>query len=221
MNPIASFGARITKLLTQGCTWGRADGDACETVALDKLIAEDLGTFNARPDPRVTLKWFYEHRFERLAATRWRPTTQASQPYVIRKWILGQFGDTPLNLLDRFLIQTWLNSLQQLSRQMLKKIRNLFSLMCEEAIDLEYLDRNPVDRVRIPEKAKDSTERDRFLSETEIAALEKLQGREKLVFHMLLYSASARANCSPVDGPTGKANNCRSPTTSGVVKSIG
>jgi len=153
--------------------------------ALDKLIAEDLGTFNARPDPRVTLKWFYEHRFEPLAAARWRPTTQASQPYVIRKWILGQFGDTPLNLLDRFLIQTWLNSQQQLSREMLKKIRNLFSLICEEAIDLEYLDRNPVDRVKIPEKAKDGAHRDRFLSEAEIAALEKLQGPERLVFHML------------------------------------
>jgi integrase len=150
---------------------------------LERLIREDPCAVVARPDPRTLLEWFYLNRFKPLAEGRWRDSTRSSQPYVIEKHILGRFGDLYLNQITRFDIQTWLNSLcRSLSRWYVQKIRNLFHTIMEEAIEQEYVERNPVAKTRI-HKEKDAS--DRYLTLDEIARLERLEGRERLVFHMM------------------------------------
>lgn len=150
---------------------------------LERLIREDPCVVVARPDPRTTLDWFYTNRFKPLAEGRWRDSTRSSQPYVIEKHILSQFGGLALSRITRFDIQTWLDSLcRSLSRWYVQKIRNLFHTIMEEAIDQEYVERNPVAKTRI-HKEKDAS--DRYLTLDEIASLEKLEGRERLVFHMM------------------------------------
>lgn len=149
--------------------------------ALAKLVSGDPSTLSARPDPRVSLEWFYENRFLPLAEGRWRASTRVSQPYVITKHILPKFGHVPLERLSSFDVQIWLDDLgRTLSRESLHKVRNLFHVICDKAIELEYLPKNPVSRVRV-NGGRMKTER--VLSLKEIAVLDQgLQGRERLVF---------------------------------------
>lgn len=154
---------------------------------LAALVTGDPLTLSARPDSRVTLDFFYQNRFLPLATGRWRRSTGKSQPYVITKHILPKFGNIPLDRLTHFDVQTWLDAIGrqgQLSRAMLLKIRNLFHSILEEAIEQEYLERNPVTRVAVNGgKAKS----ERYLSIEEIGRLDQgLQGRERLVFRCLV-----------------------------------
>lgn len=153
--------------------------------ALAKLVSGDPSTLSARPDPKVSLEWFYENRFLPLASGRWRKSTLVSQPYVISKHILPKFGHVPLERLSHFDVQTWLDRLANiLSRGMLYKIRNLLHTICDEAISLEYLSKNPIARVSV-NGGRVKTER--VLSIDEIARLDQgLQGRERLVFRCLV-----------------------------------
>lgn len=154
---------------------------------LAALVTGDPSTLSARPDPRVTLQFFYETRFLPLATGRWRRSTGKSQPYVITKHILPKFGNITLDRLTHFDVQTWLDGIGrqgQLSRAMLLKIRNLFHSILEEAIEQEYLERNPLARVAV-NGGKPKSER--YLSIEEIGRLDQgLQGRERLVFRCLV-----------------------------------
>ena len=117
---------------------------------LAKLVAGDPATSTARPDSRVSFGWFYEYRFLPLAKGRWKRSTQASQPYVVTSHIIPTFGELRLDKLNRFHIQTWLDGLgKTLSRGMVLKIRNLFRVICNEAIEQEYLIKNPVAGVKV------------------------------------------------------------------------
>jgi len=148
---------------------------------VQKLIDAEPALKQARPDPRTSLDWFYTHRFKPLATARWRGSTNASQPYAIEKNLLPRFGAKALGDITRFEVQTWLDGLK-FSRAYVRKLRTLLHHIFEEAIDQEYLDRNPVTRTRVHQEKGPSS---RFLSLAEIATLENLEGRERLVFHML------------------------------------
>ncbi|MCI0424126.1 MAG: tyrosine-type recombinase/integrase [Acidobacteria bacterium] len=95
--------------------------------------------------------------------------------------MLPRFGRLSLAEITRFDVQAWLDSLE-LSRSYIKKLRNLLHGIFEEACDQEYLDRNPARRTQVHQGRKSC---DRFLALSEIAILENLDGRERLVFHML------------------------------------
>jgi integrase len=157
--------------------------------ALEKLaalVAGDPSTLSARPDPRITLDRFYEERFAPLAEGRWRNSTQKSQPYVIKKHILPRFGNVTLDRITRFDVQTWLDTLgkEDFSREQLTKIRNLFHVICDEAVKQDYLERNPCNGVKVNSgrpKCK------RFLTLEEIARLDQnLPHRERIVFRCLV-----------------------------------
>jgi len=153
---------------------------------LAALVAGDPSTLSARPDPRVTLDWFYKQRFLPLAEGRWRNSTRQSQPYVISKHILPRFGNVTLERIQRFDVQTWLDGLGkgELSREMLTKIRNLLHVICDEALTQDYLKKNPCQGVTI-NGGRVKTKR--FLTMEEIARLDQnLPQRERIVFRCLV-----------------------------------
>jgi Phage integrase, N-terminal SAM-like domain len=102
-------------------------------------IAQVVGQSSAKPDESVTLGWFWENRFLPLQ-TRWRDSTRIVLEVVIKKHLLGRFGNTRLCDLKRFELQTHLNALaNQFSKSLVKKIKTWTRAILAEAVEQECI----------------------------------------------------------------------------------
>jgi hypothetical protein len=107
--------------------------------ALDKKIAQKTGgTTQARADEgMVTLGWFTRNRFFPLReGSTWKESTASNRRSAIERDILANFGDVPMQQVDKFMLQMHLNQLAQtLSAGRVMHARSYMKAIFEEAID--------------------------------------------------------------------------------------
>src|SRR5262249_16883597 len=117
---------------------------------LKDLIEREGRTTVARPDSSVTFGWFWGTRFLPLQAG-WRNSTRVGIKAIMKKHVLPAFGEMSLEKLNRFELQKHLNDLsKKFSQSLVKKVRTWVKAVLEEAVEQEYLEKNPARRVSLP-----------------------------------------------------------------------
>ena len=126
--------------------------------ALDEKIAQKTGgTTEPRADEStVTLGWFTRNRFFPLReGSTWKETTAETHKSAIEQDILRPLGGLPLKQVDKVALQTHLNDLaQRLSEGRVKHARFYLKAIFEEAIDQEFVAKNPARKLALPKQLR-------------------------------------------------------------------
>ncbi len=136
--------------------------------------------------PEVTLRWFYQERFLPLKEQLWKQASRPKTKRFIENYILKRFGDVPLKDLNKFVFQTYLNELApSYSHSVLSKVRVYLQSILNEALELDYIEKNPARRLIVPPSSKEKSER--HLDEDEVPSLlAALSNRDRLIVRMFL-----------------------------------
>jgi integrase len=126
--------------------------------ALDEVIAQKTGgSTQPRADGRiVTLGWFTRNRFFPLReGGTWKEGTAINRKSAIERDILTNFGDVPMEQIDKFMLQTHLNHLAAtLSAGRVMHARFYMKAIFEEAIDQEFIEKNPARKLIVPKELR-------------------------------------------------------------------
>jgi integrase len=161
---------------------------------LREVIAREVGGGGARQDDSVSFEWFWKNRF--LPLKTWRRSTRDAVVYVMDHHVLPRFGRTRLCDLRKFDLQTQVNSLaQKYSKSVVDKARTWIRAILEEAVDQEYLQKNPARKLVMPPTRETCK---RFLTPEEYRkVLSVLTGRDRLIFRLFVLCAFRRGTIRP------------------------
>jgi len=110
------------------------------------------------PPAEVTLRWFYQNRFLPQKEQQWKVTSRPKTKRFIENYLLKRFGDVMLPTLDKFTLQTYLNELApNFSKSILTKIRVYLNSILGEAVELEFIIKNPAAKLAVPRSGKKVT----------------------------------------------------------------
>ena len=140
------------------------------------------------PDSQVTFQWFWTHRYLPLMEPGWSEATRSTVVSVMNNHFASTFGATKLCDLDKVALQEHLYQLAvKESRSVAKKVRVYVNAALEEAVDQDYLRKNPTRKwktgpTREPNK--------RNLSPNELCILlTHLTGEDHLIIELFLFTA--------------------------------
>jgi integrase len=153
---------------------------------LREIIAREVGGGATRQDDSVLFEWFWTNRF--LPLKTWRRSTRDAVVYVMDNHVLPRFGKTRLCDLRKFDLQTHVNSLaQKYSKSVVDKARTWIRAILEEAVEQEYLQKNPARKLVMPPTRETCK---RFLTPQEYRKmLSVLKGRDLLIFRLFILCA--------------------------------
>jgi integrase len=119
-----------------------------DLIATENNIAMAAQSSMATND--VTMDWFVTHRH--LPMMSCRETTKKTTKYEISRYILEQFGSSPLHAIGLFELQTHLNKLaasfsESVVRHAYVNLRSIFN----NAVDLDYLAKSPARKLKMPD----------------------------------------------------------------------
>jgi integrase len=152
---------------------------------LRDIIARE--TKGVAPSPViVTLRWFYENRFLPQKEEQWKITSRPKTKRFIENYLLKRFGDKQLMDIDKFMLQTYLNELApNFSKSVLTKVRVYLNSILDEAVELEFLLKNPARKLSVPRSGKKAA-RQPLTPEQIPQVLFHLTDRERLIVRMFL-----------------------------------
>lgn len=153
---------------------------------LREIISREVGGGTARQDDTVSLEWFWKNRF--LPLKTWRRSTNDVVEYIMTNHVLPRFGSTRLCDLRKFDLQSHLNKLaEQYSKSVVDKARTWTRAVLEEAVEQEYLRKNPAGKLILPPTRETCK---RFLTADEYRRiLSVLTGRDRLIFRLFVLCA--------------------------------
>ena len=139
-----------------------------------------------RAPVNVTLRWFYENRFLPQKEEQWKITSRPKTKRFIANYLLKRFGDFLLSDLDKFTLQTYLNQLApNFSKSVLAKTRVYLNSILDEAVELEFLIKNPARKLVVPKSGKKTATK--HLTPDQIPViLFHLSNRDRLIVRMFL-----------------------------------
>ena len=154
---------------------------------LRDIIDRETGVTATKPDPDVSLRWFWEKRFLPLQVG-WRDSTRSAVLLTMNCHVLPTFGDVPLAKLQRFDLQTHLNKIAaKYSKSLVDKVRTWVRAVLEEAVEQEFLTKNPARKLVMPPTRETCK---RFLTKAEyhklVAALDR---RDRLILRLFVLCA--------------------------------
>lgn len=164
----------------------KSDIDKAEARAkLRDMIARE--TRNSAPAPvAVTLLWFYENRFLPQKEQQWKITSRPKTKRFIENYLLKRFGAVVLPDLDKFALQTYLNELApNFSRSVLNKVRVYLNSILDEAVELEFIGKNPAAKLVVPRSGK-KVSNVHLTPEQIPIVLFNLSDRDRLIVRMFL-----------------------------------
>ena len=152
---------------------------------LREVIVHDVN--DVPPTPvNVTFRWFYESRFLPQKEEQWKITSRPKTKRFIENYLLRRFGDFLLSDLDKFTLQTYLNELApNFSKSVLSKTRVYLNSTLGEAVELEFIFKNPARKLVVPRSGKRVATR-RLTPEQIPVILFHLSDRDRLIVRMFL-----------------------------------
>ncbi len=157
---------------------------------LDAEIAKQAGR-GAAPgkDSRVTFGWFVRNRWYPLKEADWKAETARDKKCIIQKDLLDLFGNIPLEEFEKFQLQVHLNNLaNKRSKDRVLQIKAYMQAIFAEAVDQDFLAKDPARNVKAPENLKD-TDKTTLSWEQLRAALSKLSLKERLILELDMTNA--------------------------------
>jgi integrase len=131
------------------------------TEELNKILSPVNNRQTSLRDDRVLLRWFVEKRWRPMVEGDWGDTTAKTNNNFLGK-IMAKFGDTPLRELDTVEMQQWLNQLAKekrsngkaYSQSMVRHCTTYLRSICREAVDQDFLAKDPGLKLRRPKKTR-------------------------------------------------------------------
>ena len=132
-------------------------------------------------DGSVTFEWFVRNRYFPLRQGDWRPETAVTKMEQIEMDLIGRFGEYPLDALDKFVLQTHLTTLaSRYCQDRVKQARSYLKSIFDEAIEQEYLAKDPTRKLKTPKNLRPKDKR--VLSWEQLwCILETASGRDRLL----------------------------------------
>ncbi len=130
--------------------------------ARDALIAEIAKRTGNAPQPQagmkvITFGWFVRNRWLPLREANWKEETARDKKCLIQKDLIEQLDSVPLENLDKFTLQVHLNGLAKTrSRDRVLQIRAYLRDIFAEAVDQEFLPKDPARKVEVPKQLADT-----------------------------------------------------------------
>jgi integrase len=119
-----------------------------------RLLAEIIARESPeRPDGSVTLRWFIESRWLPMKKNRWKESTTGTNLNLIKNQIVIPLGNVPLEELDKFRLQSHLNTLadQGYSGSIVGHAKSFLGEILGEAHELDYIRKNWAARLSLPQ----------------------------------------------------------------------
>lgn len=119
---------------------------------LERVIERETGSRQSRPDDSVSLEWFVRERYLPMREGSWRSSTKTTNADLLKHHVLGPLGSYELRELDKFVLQRHLNTLgAAYSFSVVDHVRNFLKSILEEAVELDYIGKNPARKLVNPE----------------------------------------------------------------------
>jgi integrase len=142
-------------------------------------------------DSSVTLGWFIRNRYFPLRIGDWRPATAIVKMSQIEIDVIAKFGEFALDSFDRFILQTHLNDLAgRYSQDRVKHARSYIKSIFDEAIEQEFLLRDPARKLKIPKNLRPKDKR--VLSWEQLRSILEHAGRMDRVLLLLAITGALR-----------------------------
>ena len=176
----------------KAATWSRLTHTKVQAqTKADKLIQE-LQAGPPKADGTMTLGEFWTRVYLPIRKRAWTGHTEVNAMSIWRNHIDPQLGNIPLMDITKVSIQLHLASLvdEGFGAVVVEAVRSRLSSMFEEAVDNEYLPKNPARKVESPPDAKPSKET-RSLTEAEVQRLfDGTKGRDRMFWRILLLTGA-------------------------------
>jgi integrase len=106
-------------------------------------------------DGTVTFEWFVRNRYFPLREGDWRPETAREKKAQIEIDLISKFGSERIESIDKFELQTHVNDLARTySQDRVKQARSYLKSIFDEAIEQEFLVRDPTRKLKIPKNLR-------------------------------------------------------------------
>ena len=126
---------------------------------ITKETGQNLGG-RVLKDSSVTFEWFVRNRYFPLRQGDWRPETAKEKMAQIELDLIARFGDHSLDMFDRFMLQTHVNGLaERYSQDRVKQARSYLKSIFDEAIEQEFLVKDPSRKLKIPKNLRPKDKR--------------------------------------------------------------
>lgn len=122
---------------------------------LARHIEQANGTSNEpAKDGSITLKQFAEAYWKPLRKGEWRPASEKSAEYILKK-IYERFGDVALEEIEEVAVQKFLNDLaNERCKSIVLHVKNYLKSIFKKAIKKEYIRLDPTDELKTPRVRK-------------------------------------------------------------------
>ncbi|HEY6850188.1 MAG TPA: tyrosine-type recombinase/integrase [Terracidiphilus sp.] len=156
--------------------------------ALAREVAKRKGWFRSNGrvmnDGSVTFAWFVCNRYFPLKECDWKAETAKTKKSLIQTNLLDDLGEIPLVNFDRFALQLQVNKLaktcaRDTALQMRAYLRDIF----EEAVDQDFLIKDPAARIRVPTQLRE-TDKTTLTWEQLRAALESVDAEDRILLEL-------------------------------------
>jgi integrase len=111
-------------------------------------------------DSSVTFEWFVRNRYFPLRQGDWRPETAVTKMDQIEMDLIDKFGPYPMDVLDKFVLQTHLNALaERYCQDRVKQARSYLKSIFDDAIEQEFLTKDPTRKLKTPKNLRPKDKR--------------------------------------------------------------
>jgi integrase len=133
----------------------------------------------------LTVEWFWRERFLPMKEPTWKESSKKETIGNIRRYVIGTIGHLPLRDLNKFVLQQQANDLAlKYSKSVVDKYLIWTRAILEEAVDQEFLGKNPARKLETPQTRAVSK---RTLTPREISIIFQCMPRkERLVMRLSL-----------------------------------
>lgn len=161
--------------------------------ALVREVAKRKGGFASKGqvmrDNSVTFGWFVRNRYFPLKECDWKPETAKTKKSLIQTNLLDDLGEIPLANFDRFMLQLQINKLANTcARDTVLQMRAYLRDIFEEAVDQDFLLKDPAARLRVPTQLRE-TDKTTLTWEQLRAALESVAAEERILLELEMTDA--------------------------------
>lgn len=161
--------------------------EAQAQAELDRIIREQVGTMAPKRDGALKFGKFWREQWLPNRESTWRTNTRLTNMNVIEGHIAPRWDKVRLDVIDLPAAADWLKELAQTySPSLVWKARTYLRSILNEAVELDYLKKNPLRRLKKPQIRKKIDKA--YLTVEQVQALrEAMQGfRDQLILDILL-----------------------------------
>lgn len=124
---------------------------------LRKIIDRETGLVrgsSARASSSVSFGWFARNRWLPVRELTWKASTKATNLQILNSYILPAWEKTALKEIDTVAVAKWLGAMaEKFSSTIVHKCRVYMKSITAEAVEQEYLHRDPLRKVVMPKMA--------------------------------------------------------------------